>query len=201
MVLLHDFRQNITFAQDLDFLSADFYVVAGVLSVQDFVPLGDGERTADAAVEQFTRADCDDEAALRLLLGTVGEQDASGRFLFRFKGFHDNTTIQRLDFVFFVAHCIFLKQRFPSSQSTIRGLSQQSRFGTDCEQFLTSCPPCLPCRPCRPFHPPFLPSRPCRRRGGRVGRLSYLAVEYRRRAIRSSKASMRRSRRFVEPSA
>ena len=55
-------------------------------------------------IEQLAGADRDDAAALRLLLGAVGQQDAAGGFLFRFERLDDNAIIQGPNLVFFLAH-------------------------------------------------------------------------------------------------
>src|SRR5437764_14626919 len=74
-----DLGQDVGLAQDEQVLALDGDLGAAVLGVQDLVALGHVEWRALAAVlVDLPLANCEDLAALRLLLGRVGEDDAAG---------------------------------------------------------------------------------------------------------------------------
>src|SRR5579871_4794850 len=93
--LLHNLRENIALAHDLDFLPVDLDVVAGVAAVQNLVALADVERVTLAVVVHLARADREDAATLRLLLGGVRQQDATGGLRFGFERLDHHTVVQR----------------------------------------------------------------------------------------------------------
>src|SRR4051794_14804142 len=82
-VLLDHLREDVALAQDLDLLALDLDVAAGVAAVDDLVAGGDGQGGALAVVQQLAGADREHAAALRLLLGAVGQQDAARGLLLR----------------------------------------------------------------------------------------------------------------------
>jgi hypothetical protein len=94
------FGEDVAFAEDFDVVAADFDVGAAVFAVDDFVADGDGELAPLAAVEQLAGADGKDLAALRLFLGRIGQDDATGGALLGFDGFYDDTIIEGTDFDF-----------------------------------------------------------------------------------------------------
>ena len=57
-----------------------------------------------AAVAELARADGQDPAALRLLLGRVGQQDAAGRLLFRFQRLDHARGHPGVEFAIFLLH-------------------------------------------------------------------------------------------------
>ena len=101
-------------------LPFDLDVGAGVLAEEDLVAdLARPARCAFAVVAQLAGADGDDLAALRLLLGGVGQQDAAGRLLLRLERLDHDAVVQRPDLqvdVFSFA-MIDLLREFVSSSS------------------------------------------------------------------------------------
>src|SRR5688572_24201176 len=77
--LLRQLGEDVALAEDLDFPAAHLDVVAAVLAVDDLVADLDVQHRPLAAVAELAGADRQHSAALRLLLGRVGQQDAAGR--------------------------------------------------------------------------------------------------------------------------
>src|SRR3954449_1562709 len=97
LLLLLDLGKDVGLAQDQQVLAVDLDLGAAVLAVQDGVALRDVERNAlVAVVVEAAIADGDDLAALRLLLGGVGEDDAAGGRLLLLDRSHNQAIAQRL---------------------------------------------------------------------------------------------------------
>src|SRR5207244_9379349 len=95
--LLDDLGEDVALAHDLDFAAFDLDVTAAVAAVDHLIALLDGQGAALAAVAQFAGADRQDAATLRLLLGGVGQQDATGRLLLRLQRLDHNAIVQGTD--------------------------------------------------------------------------------------------------------
>ena len=76
-----DLRQDVRLAEDQDFVGAELDLGAAVLAEDDLVALFEVERDVLAVVVAGARADGEDAAALRLLLGRVRQDDAADRRL------------------------------------------------------------------------------------------------------------------------
>src|SRR4051794_40538913 len=98
VLLLLDLGQDVGLAQDQQVLAVDLDLGPAVLAVEDGVALRDVERDALVAViVEAAVADGDDLAALRLLLGGVGEDEAAGSRLLLLDRPHDEPIAQRLE--------------------------------------------------------------------------------------------------------
>src|SRR5918994_4385500 len=91
-----DLGQDVRLAQDQDLVGAELDLGSAVLGEDDLVTLLDVH--LDVLPVLVTRAgtDCEDTAALRLLLRRVGQHDAADGGLFLFEDLHDQTVTERL---------------------------------------------------------------------------------------------------------
>ena len=87
MLLLHDFGEDVTFAEDFDFLTIDFDFGSAVLAEEDFIADDDTDGRAIAAFEQPTGADSQHAAALRFFLGGIGQVNPASGLLFGLQRF------------------------------------------------------------------------------------------------------------------
>src|SRR3954447_817580 len=84
--LAGDLRQDVGLAQHEELLAVDGDLGTAVLAVEDLVALGHVDRDALVVVAELAVADGEDLAALRLLLGRIGEDDAArGRLLLLYR--------------------------------------------------------------------------------------------------------------------
>ncbi len=93
---LRDLREHVRLAQDENFVGTDLDVGPAVLRVDDLVADGDFHRHDLALVVAGARADCEDAAALRLLLRGVGQNDPARRRLLFLEGLDDDAIAQWL---------------------------------------------------------------------------------------------------------
>src|SRR5215213_10570925 len=92
-----DLGEHVRLAQDQQVVAVHGDLRAAVLRVEDLVALGDVERDALLAVlVPPAVAGCQDLAALRLLLGGVGEDDAAGGRLLLLDRLDDHAIAQGL---------------------------------------------------------------------------------------------------------
>src|SRR3954470_17917267 len=96
-VLAVDLCQDVGLAQHEQVLALDRDLGAAVLGVEDLVALGDVERDALVVVADLAVTDGEDLAALRLLLGSVGEDDAARRRLLLLYRLDDQSIAQGLE--------------------------------------------------------------------------------------------------------
>ena len=89
-----DLRQDVVLGEDEDLLTVDLHLAAAVLRVDDLVALHDVQRDP-LAVLVAALTDGEHPAALRLLLGGVGQHDAARADLFLLHGLDDHAIAQR----------------------------------------------------------------------------------------------------------
>jgi hypothetical protein len=92
-----DAGKDIRLAQHEQLLAVDLDLVPAVLAVQDLVALGDVERNPLAVVVELAVTDGQDLALLRLLLGGVGQDDATRSGLLLLDRPHDQPIAQGLE--------------------------------------------------------------------------------------------------------
>ena len=90
-VALGDDAHDVGFLHDQEVLTVDLDFGAGPLAEQDAVTGLDVERVHAAGLVTGARADSDDLALLRLLLGGIGDDDAPLGLLFAFDTADDDT--------------------------------------------------------------------------------------------------------------
>src|SRR4051794_3077969 len=95
--LAGDLGQDVGLAQHEEVLAVDHDVRAAVLGVEDLVALRDVDGNTVAIVVDLALADGENLAALRLLLGGVGEHDAARRRLLLLYRLDDQAIAQRLE--------------------------------------------------------------------------------------------------------
>src|SRR6476619_351929 len=91
-----DLGEYVRLAQDQNLVGADLDLGAAVLGEDDLVALRDVHLDALPVLVARAGADRQDLAALRLLLGRVGEHDAARRGLLLFENLHDQTVTKGL---------------------------------------------------------------------------------------------------------
>jgi hypothetical protein len=95
--LLHN-CENIACRKDEVLLTVVFDLGAAVLAVDDDIADADVERdTLLAVLVETTRANRQDFALLRLLLGGVGDNETGRRGLLGIEGLDENPVLERLD--------------------------------------------------------------------------------------------------------
>src|SRR5437667_3419160 len=94
---LLDDAENVAFLHDQQVLSVDLHFGAGPLAEQHGVTHLEVDRNELAGLVARARADSDDFALLRLLLGGVGNDDAAGGLLFGIDAAHDDTVVERAE--------------------------------------------------------------------------------------------------------
>src|ERR687895_2672524 len=98
LLLARYLREHVRLPQDEQVIAFDLDLGAAVLRIQDLVALGDVERNPLVAVlVPLAVADRENLAALRLLLGRVGKDDAAGGGLFLFNRLDDQAGSQRVE--------------------------------------------------------------------------------------------------------
>src|SRR3954471_19540223 len=95
-LVLDDLRENVRLAQDQNLVGADLDLGASVLGEDDLVTLLDIHLDALSVLVTRTGADLQDLAALRLLLGSVGQHDAARRSGLLFEDLHDQAVTEWL---------------------------------------------------------------------------------------------------------
>src|SRR5206468_189428 len=95
--LLLDDGEDVARREDEVLLTGVLDLGAAVLAVQDDVADLDVQRDAVAVVVDPARADGEDSALLRLLLGGVGNDDAGRGGGLGLVGLHDDAVLERLD--------------------------------------------------------------------------------------------------------
>src|SRR6266851_4868089 len=96
-LLAVDDGQDLVLAQDDVVLLADLDLAAGILAHQHVVAGLDVHRRALVLVVELARADGDDLGLLRLLLGGVGNDDATPDLLLLFDALDHHAVVQRSD--------------------------------------------------------------------------------------------------------
>src|SRR5216684_1569289 len=135
--LFHDLGENIALAQYLDFFLVYLDIGAAIPAEEDFVSLDHGHLGALAVVEHLARTDREHSSALRLLFGGIGQQDAAGRLLIRFQGFHYHPVIQRSNFqIRFLGHDEVPQLRPYESASFDQAMASWSRRDTQTQNLL-----------------------------------------------------------------
>src|SRR6266568_5542879 len=94
--LLND-RQDVLLGEDQQFLFLQLELRAGVLLEEDLLADGNVHRPAGAVLEDGSRADGQDGALLRALLGGVGQDDPALRHLFARGGLHEEPIAEGLE--------------------------------------------------------------------------------------------------------
>src|SRR5262249_27265403 len=94
--LAGDLREDVRLTQDQNLVGTELDLGAAVLAENDLVALGDVHRDVLPVLVPGARADCEDTAALRLLLRRVRQHDAADRGLFLFDDLDDQTVTKRL---------------------------------------------------------------------------------------------------------
>src|SRR5690606_21395649 len=92
-----DDRQDVAGRQDEELVGAELHLGAAVLAVQDAVADGDVERDTVSVVIDAAGADRHDLALLGLLLGGVGDDQATSGGLLGLGLLDDDAVIERLD--------------------------------------------------------------------------------------------------------
>src|SRR3954454_10709508 len=92
-----DLGQDVGLAQHEEVLAVDHDVCAAVLGVEDLVALRDVDGNTVAVVVDLALAHGENLAALRLLLGSVGQDDAARRRLLLLYRLDDQAIAQRLE--------------------------------------------------------------------------------------------------------
>ena len=92
-----DLGEDVGLAQHEQLLAVDLDLGPAVLAVEDLVALLDVQRDALAVLVELAVADGEDLALLRLLLGGVGEHEATGGGLLLLDRPHDQTIAQGLE--------------------------------------------------------------------------------------------------------
>src|SRR6267142_4002341 len=92
-----DAGKDVRLAQNEQILPVDLYLGPAVLAVEDLVALLHVQRDALAVIVEPTIARGDDLALLRLLLGSVGEHEATRRGQLLLDRPHDQTIAQGLE--------------------------------------------------------------------------------------------------------
>src|SRR5918997_1484277 len=95
--LLRDHAHDVGFLHDEEILAIDLHFRAGPLAEQHAIAGLHVESDNLAALVTGARADGDDFALLRLLLGGVRDDDAALRLLFGFDAADDNAVVQRTE--------------------------------------------------------------------------------------------------------
>ena len=96
-LLLLDDGEDVAGGQEQVLLAVVLDLGAAVLAEDDDVALGDIERDAVAVVVDATGAGRDDLALLRLLLGSVGDDQARGGGGLGLEGLDEDAVLERLD--------------------------------------------------------------------------------------------------------
>src|SRR5882757_7180280 len=91
-----DAGEDIGLAQNEQILPVDLDLGPAVLAVEDLVALLDIQRDALAVLVELSVADCEDLALLRLLLGGLGKDDATGSGQLLLDRLHDQAIAQGL---------------------------------------------------------------------------------------------------------
>src|SRR3954466_4570524 len=91
-----DLGEHVGFAQDQNFVGAELDLGAAVLAEDDLVALFDVHGDVLAIFVARAWADCEDLAALRLLLRSVRQDDAAARRFLFLEDFDDQTVAERL---------------------------------------------------------------------------------------------------------
>jgi len=102
VALVGDDSQNVVGAKDDVVLAVDLNFRSAVLAVQNEVAWVDADRSQSATVESLARPNGQNFAALRLLLGRIGKQNAACGHLFLFGGLNNDAIVQRLDAHFYL---------------------------------------------------------------------------------------------------
>src|SRR5947209_18521028 len=96
LALPDDLRENIALAQDQVLVHADLDLGPAVLGEDDLVAFIQIHGDELAVVVPAARADCEDAAALRLLLRGVRQHDAAARDVLFIEDFDDQAVTKRL---------------------------------------------------------------------------------------------------------
>src|SRR3954462_12064518 len=91
-----DLRQDVRLAQDQNLVGAELDLGAAVLAENDLVALFDVHGDVLAVFVAGARADRQDAAALRLLLGGIRQDDAADRRFLFFEDLYDQAIAERL---------------------------------------------------------------------------------------------------------
>src|SRR5207237_8255038 len=91
-----DLGEDVRFAQDQNLVGADLDLGAAVLAEDDLVTLLDVHGDVLAVLVAGAWADCQDAAALRLLLGGVRQDDAARRRFLFLEDLDDQAVAKRL---------------------------------------------------------------------------------------------------------
>src|SRR3954453_16395291 len=95
--LAGDLGQDVGLAQHEELLAVDRDLRPAVLGVEDLAALGHVDRDALVVVTELAVTDGEDLAALRLLLGRIGEDDAARRRLLLLYRLDDQAIAQGLE--------------------------------------------------------------------------------------------------------
>src|SRR6266704_5806872 len=96
LAIASDLREHIRLAQDQVVVGADLDLGPAVLGENDLVALRQIHRDELSVVVPGARADCEDAAALRLLLRSIRKHDAARRRLLFFEDLDDEAVTKRL---------------------------------------------------------------------------------------------------------
>src|SRR5487761_408186 len=91
-----DLRENVALTQDQVLVYANLDLGPAVLGKDDLVALIQVHGDEFAVVVPAARADCEDTAALRLLLRGIRQHDAAGRDVLFIQDFDDQAVTKRL---------------------------------------------------------------------------------------------------------
>src|ERR1700760_2168389 len=96
LAIAGDLGENVRLAQDQVVVGADLDLGPAVLGEDDLVALRQVHRNELSVVVPGARADCEDAAALRLLLRGIRKHDAARRHLYLFEDLDDEAVTKRL---------------------------------------------------------------------------------------------------------
>src|SRR5687767_8299705 len=86
---LFDDREDVVFLHEQQLVAVDLKILAGPGGEDHAIAGLHLQLAAGAVIEQLAVADADHHAALRLLFGSVGQQDAAGGLALPFLSLHD----------------------------------------------------------------------------------------------------------------